>query len=463
MNFTISPPAPVQKALDTLSAAGFEAFVVGGCVRDALRGAEPHDWDCTTNAKPDMICKCFRDYHVIETGLQHGTVTVVIDRMPIEITTYRIDGVYADHRRPDSVTFTDSLTDDLARRDFTVNAMAYHPERGLIDPFGGTDDLKEGVIRCVGNPQDRFDEDGLRILRAMRFASVLNFAVAPETADAIHTQKDLLKHISAERIDTELTKLLCGTGAETVLQTFADVLFTVLPELAPMYQFDQKNPHHDYDVYTHTLKAVSACPPEPVLRWAALLHDTGKPHTFTEDVRGGHFYGHAVVSKQIAARALKAMKCDRKRYDRVLLLVEKHDLVLAPNEKQIKRIVRQIGDEAAEQLLLLHKADVTAQAACHRAERIEESDRLLTLLQELRAADACMSLKQLAVSGKDLLDAGVPQGKQIGLTLNRLLEAVIEGALPNEKRELLQYAEKLRENGSLCGGSASVRNPECVP
>ena len=439
-SFQITPPAPVQTALDMLCAAGFEAFIVGGCVRDALRGAEPHDWDCTTNAKPQEICACFRDFHVIETGLQHGTVTVVIAHHPIEITTYRIDGVYADHRRPDSVTFTDSLTDDLARRDFTVNAMAYHPARGLIDPFHGADDLRAGMIRCVGNPRDRFDEDGLRILRAMRFASVLDFAVDPQTADAIHTQRELLHHISAERIDTELTKLLCGKAAERVLTEFADVLFTVLPELEPMYGFDQRNPHHDYDVYTHTLKALAACPPEPVLRWAALLHDTGKPHTFTEDERGGHFYGHAVVSAEIAKRALKAMKCDRKRFDRVLLLVEKHDLVMNGTEKQIKRLVRQIGADAAEQLLYLHKADVTAQAACHRAARIEESDRLLAMLAALREADACMSLKQLAVSGSDLMQLGIPQGKAIGEMLNRLLEAVMEGSLPNEREALLKAA-----------------------
>ena len=380
--------------------------------------------------------------HVIETGLQHGTVTVVIDRMPIEITTYRIDGVYADHRRPDSVTFTDSLTDDLARRDFTVNAMAYHPERGLIDPFHGADDLQSRVIRCVGNPQDRFDEDGLRILRAMRFASVLDFAVDPQTAAAVRMQKHLLKHISAERIDTELTKLLCGIAAERVLTEFAEVLFTVLPELEPMYGFDQKNPHHDYDVYTHTLKAVAACPPEPVLRWAALLHDTGKPHVFTEDERGGHFYRHAEVSAEIAKRALKAMKCDRRRYDRVLLLVEKHDLVMNGTEKQIKRIVRQIGMDAAEQLLLLHKADVTAQAACHRAERIEESDRLLAILAALREADACMSLKQLAVTGSDLLASGIPEGRAVGAMLNRLLDAVMEGSLPNERDALLAYVQE---------------------
>lgn len=441
----ITPPAPVQTALNMLCGAGYEAFIVGGCVRDALRGAEPHDWDCTTNAKPDEICACFRDFHVIETGLQHGTVTVVIEHFPIEITTYRIDGVYADHRRPDSVTFTDSLTDDLARRDFTVNAMAYHPERGLIDPYGGADDLQAKIIRCVGSPHDRFDEDGLRILRAMRFASVLDFTIEKDTADAVHTQKTLLHHISAERIDTELTKLLCGIGAERVLTDFADVLFTVLPELEPMHGFDQQNPHHDYDVYAHTLKAVAACPPEPILRWAALLHDSGKPHTFTKDERGGHFYGHAAVSKEIARRALNAMKCDRKRHDRVILLVEKHDMVMNGTAKQLKRIVRQIGDEAAEQLLLLHKADVTAQAACHRAERIEESDRLLQMLAELRAENACMSLKQLAVTGGDLLAIGIPQSKTIGETLNRLLESVIEGDLPNEHDALLAAAKKFIE------------------
>ena len=441
-NLHITPPAPVREALDTLCGAGFEAYIVGGCVRDALRGAEPHDWDCTTNAKSEQICACFHDFHVIETGLQHGTVTVVIDHMPIEITTYRIDGVYADHRRPDTVTFTDSLTEDLARRDFTVNAMAYHPERGLIDPYHGADDLQAKIIRCVGRPQDRFDEDGLRILRAMRFAAVLNFAIEPDTANAVHTQKTLLHHISAERIDTELTKLLCGIGAERVLTDFADVLFTVLPELEPMHGFDQRNPHHDYDVYIHTLKAVAACPPEPVLRWAALLHDSGKPHTFTEDARGGHFYGHAAVSKEIAARALKAMKCDRKRYDRVLLLIEYHDTVMNGTEKQLKRIVRRIGAEAARELLLLHKADVTAQAACHRAERIAESDRLLQMLDDLVAADACMSLKQLAVTGSDLMALGIPQGKAVGGMLNRLLEAVIEGALPNEHEALCQAAKE---------------------
>lgn len=441
MNFHISPPAPVLTALHALTAAGYSAYIVGGCVRDALLGKSPHDWDCTTSARPEQVKACFPHYHVIETGMQHGTVTVVIDKMPIEITTYRIDGTYADHRRPDSVTFTDRLEDDLSRRDFTVNAMAYHPERGLIDCFHGQDDLAAHVIRCVGDAASRFDEDGLRILRAMRFASVLDFAIAPDTAAAIHQQKELLHAISVERIYAEMNKLLCGAGAERILTEFSDVLFTILPELAPMHGFDQRNPHHDYDVYTHTLKALSAIPPEPVLRWAALLHDSGKPHTFTEDERGGHFYGHAAISVQIAERALRSLKPEKKTLERVLLLVEQHDYVFNGTEKQLKKVVRKFGEDAAMQLLLLHKADVTAQAECHREKRIAESDLLIAMLEKLIAENTCMTLKQLAVGGNDLIAAGVPRGKKIGETLEALLDAVTEGRIENKKDILLKEVQ----------------------
>lgn len=441
MALRIEPPAPVCTALDRLTAAGFTAYIVGGCVRDAMRGKSPHDWDCTTSARPEETKACFKGFHVIETGMQHGTVTVVIDKMPIEITTYRIDGTYADHRRPDSVTFTDRIEDDLARRDFTVNAMAYHPAHGLIDCYAGAADLAAGIIRCVGRAADRFDEDGLRILRAMRFASVLDFTIAEETAAAIHAQKDLLRAISAERIYAELTKLLCGIGAERILSEFADVLFTVLPELRPMEGFDQRNPHHAYDVYTHTLKALSAAPAEPILRWAALLHDAGKPHTFTEDERGGHFYGHAAVSVQIAERALRSLKSDRKTLDRVMLLVDKHDYVWNGTEKQLKKVVRQIGTEAARELLLLHRADVSAQAEVHREERIRQSDQLLSMLTALEQADACMTVRQLAVNGKDLIALGIKQGKPIGEALDKLLDAVMEGNLPNEREALLEFVK----------------------
>lgn len=448
---TIHPPAPVRTALSRLNAAGYSAYVVGGCVRDALRGTAPHDWDCTTSALPEQTVRCFPDYHVIETGLQHGTVTVVIDRMPIEITTYRIDGSYADHRRPDSVTFTDRLEDDLARRDFTMNAMAYHPERGLIDPYHGADDLRACCIRCVGDPSARFEEDGLRILRALRFASVLDFTVEPQTAAAAHEKAPLLRYISAERIYAELGKLLCGCAAERVLTAHAEILFTVLPQLSPMYGFLQHNPHHDYDVYIHTLKTVSAVPPEPVLRLAALLHDAGKPASFTQDERGGHFYGHAAVSDRIAAEVLSALKSDRKTRERVRLLVQHHDYVWNGTEKQLKRAVRRFGYEAARQLLLLHKADVTAQAAAFRSERIAEADRLLGMLDALHEADACMSVAGLAVSGKDLLDAGIPQGKQIGQMLQNLLEQVMEEQLPNEREALLQAVRNsIGSSGERC-------------
>ena len=442
MPFSLSLPPQAETALRRLNAAGFEAYIVGGCVRDAMRGAVPHDWDCTTSALPAEIAACFPDYHVIETGIQHGTVTVVIDGMPVEITTFRIDGVYADHRRPEQVTFTASLTEDLARRDFTVNAMAYHPQKGLQDPFHGAEDLQDGILRCVGNPDDRFEEDGLRILRAMRFSSMLDFPIDTATADAIHRKKTLLRHISAERIFAEMQKLLCGAGCERVLTEYSDVLFLILPELEPMFRFAQNNPHHDYDVYTHTLKVIAACPQEPVLRWAALFHDAGKPHCYTEDARGGHFYGHAKISVPIAQRALHLLKSDRHTLDTVLKLIKLHDMVWEPNDKLLRRAVSRYGYDFSVMLLQLHRADVSAQAEQHRAERTAEADRILQMLDALKQADACMSLKHLAVKGSDLREIGMPEGKIIGECLHFLLEQVIEGTLPNEKAELLQAAKK---------------------
>lgn len=434
-------PAQAEAVLARLTDAGYEAYIVGGCVRDAMRGAIPNDWDCTTSAHPEQIAACFPDRHVIETGMQHGTVTVVIDKMPIEITTFRIDGSYADHRRPDSVTFTSSLTEDLARRDFTVNAMAYHPQTGLADPFGGAEDLAAHRLRCVGRPDDRFEEDGLRILRAMRFSSVLDFAIDRDTADAVHRKKALLQHISAERIYAELKKLLCGKGAERILKEYADVLFLILPALAPMAAFDQQSRHHDFDVYTHTIKTVAACPPDKTLRLAALLHDSGKPHCFTLDDRGGHFYGHAEVSAEITARIMHALKSDRKTAERVLLLVKLHDTVWNGTEKQVRRIVSKIGFEAAEQLLHLHCADVAAQKTDGNPARIAEAQLLFAMLSQLKAANACLSVRQLAVGGSDLLALGIPQGKAIGQCLHYLLNLVLEQQCPNTQETLLDAAQ----------------------
>ncbi len=459
--FTIVLPPQVQTALHLLNAAGYSAYAVGGCVRDAMRGKEPHDWDLTTSALPEQMKACFSQYHVIETGIQHGTLTVMIDHMPLEITTYRIDGSYTDHRRPDSVTFASRVEDDLSRRDFTVNAMAYHPQEGLVDCFGGAADLQAGRIACVGDPEARFQEDGLRILRAMRFSSVLHFSIAPETAEAIHRMKSLLQNISAERIFSELTKLLCGVGASEILREYADVLFEILPALQPMYGFDQKNPHHCYDVYEHTLHVIDGVPQEPMLRWAALLHDAGKPAAFFENETGGHFYGHAKFSMDITQNAMHTLKSDRKTLDTVLALVEQHDVCFSPNaERILKRLVNRYGFEWTKMLLHLHKADVAAQAVQHRAERIAETDHLFAMIAELEAADACLSLKHLAVSGKDLMALGIPQGKAIGEALHTLLEQVMDGTLPNETNALLAAAQAWYANRNIAPfSSKSYENP----
>lgn len=438
----IKLPPQVQAALDILNQAGHTAYAVGGCVRDVLRGVSPHDWDLTTSALPQEMQACFTGYHVIETGLQHGTLTVVIDGMPLEITTYRIDGTYTDNRRPDSVTFTVHLRDDLSRRDFTVNAMAYHPQEGIVDLFGGAEDLRIGQIACVGKAQERFAEDGLRILRALRFSSVLDFSIAEETAAAIHLQKGLLRGISAERIFAELTKLICGVGAARILREYADVLFEILPELRPMYGFDQQNPHHDYDVYEHTLHVLEAVPSEPILRYSALLHDAGKPATFTKDERGGHFYGHAKISVEIARQTMLRLKSDRKTMDAVLELTEHHDVVFVKPERNIRRMVNRMGFEQTRRLLELHRADVTGQAEQHRAERIAESEKMLAFLDELEQADECLTLKKLAVNGQDMMAVGVPQGRAVGVMLQSLLERVMDGELPNTREELLAAVRK---------------------
>ena len=294
-------PSQVHTALDRLEAAGWEAFVVGGAVRDALRGCAAGDWDITTNAEPEQVERVFSGERLIETGLRHGTVTVLLDGLPLEITTYRVDGGYSDHRRPDSVTFTRSLRDDLLRRDFTMNALAYNPQTGLVDICGGAEDLARGVVRCVGEPERRFREDGLRILRALRFASVLGFTIEPETAAAIHRCAELLRYLAAERVLSELTKLLCGQNAGAVLREFSDVLAVPIPELRPMFGFAQHNPHHDRDVWQHTVAVVEHIPPEPVLRWAALLHDVGKPPCFSLADAGRQEYGACGCDPDAAA------------------------------------------------------------------------------------------------------------------------------------------------------------------
>lgn len=434
--------AEAEKAVEVLEANGFEAFYVGGCVRDNLLGRAPTDFDITTNALPEQTAAAFSGYHVIETGLKHGTVTAVINKQPIEVTTYRVDGAYHDCRHPDGVSFTRSLEEDLKRRDFTVNAMAYNKKSGLVDFWGGVDDLRMHRIRCVGEPELRFNEDALRILRALRFACVLDFSVDGATARAVHECRELLKHVSAERIAAELNKLLCGAGVERVMLGYSDVIGVFIPELLPAVGFEQKNHHHIYDVYTHICKAVAAVPPEPALRLAALLHDVGKPETFFVDQNGtGHFYGHEDVSAKIAVEVMERLRYERALTERVHDLILYHDVTVPPDRRGVKRWLNRLSPPVLRQLIQLKRADTLAKdPRC--LSRMSEFSAIEELIESILREQECFSLKNLAVNGNDLISLGIPRGKDVGDALNRLLNAVINEELPNEREALLRKARE---------------------
>jgi len=427
-------PPQVNTALTLLNGAGFEAFVVGGAVRDLLRGAPVHDWDITTSALPEQTKTVFADHRLIETGIKHGTVTVLMDGMPLEITTYRVESTYSDHRRPDSVSFTRSLVDDLARRDFTVNAMAYHPELGVIDPFGGKTDLVDRVICCVGEPDKCFQEDALRILRGLRFAARFGFAIESKTAAAIHRNRELLTHVAAERIREELTGLLCGSCVEPILRQYHDVISVPIPEIAPLVGFKQHNRHHCHDIWGHTVAAVAAVPNDPALRWAALLHDTGKPASFTMDEKGvGHFYGHAAESEEIAADVTHRLRFDNVTRELVRFLVEHHHLFTEVSEKSVRRAMLRFGRNRLEKLLALLWADTLGHAPCC----LYHLDDIRSLA-DIIAAIPEFTVRDLAVNGKDLMALGY-EGAQIGQTLNTLVNAVVFDGLANEKKILLDH------------------------
>lgn len=437
-------PQSVAFAVQQLNTAGFEAYPVGGCVRDMLRGLQPHDWDITTSATPDEIMAVFTSEKLIPTGLQHGTVTLLKDGLPLEITTFRIDGTYADGRHPDSVTFSRSLKEDLARRDFTVNAMALDLENGVVDLFSGQQDLKDKIIRCVGNPDKRFDEDALRVLRALRFAAVLGFDIEPETAAAIRRHKEHLQAVSAERITEEMSKLLCGDGAAKVLREFRDVLVFLIPEMYPLIDFEQYSPYHVYDIFEHTMVALDAVKAEPCLRWAMLLHDTGKAKCFTFGEDGiGHFYGHAAHSKRIAESVLQRLRMSNKQAERILTLVKYHDLPIPPDEVLLTKRLHKFGQEILLQLLALQDADCAAQAPHLTEARQAEHQLVREMLARLCAEGRCYSLHDLAISGGDLLTLGVPAGPAVGKMLHELLDAVMENRVPNEENALIEHAKKL--------------------
>jgi tRNA nucleotidyltransferase (CCA-adding enzyme) len=437
-------PPDVLAVLNALESAGFEAFLVGGCVRDMLLGFLPQDYDICTNANPAQMRTAFSGFPVYETGLKHGTLTVGSKGMLVEVTTYRIDGDYSDNRRPDSVKFTSELKEDLARRDFTINAMACDKNGVVLDFFGGKTALANKVVACVGNAAMRFEEDSLRILRGLRFSAIFGFAIESETAAAMCSKKHLLNNVSVERVREEITKLLCGNAVGNILQGFSDVLFEVLPELRAMLGFAQNHPYHEFDVWEHTIKVVENTLPVAVLRWAALLHDSGKPHCYTEESGCGHFYGHPQISTEIADAILSRLKFDNKTKDKILLLVKQHDNPLLPDSAFIKRRLNQIGENNLRGLLLFIRADTAGHSKLCRKKRLKKIEEFETELNRVLEYQPCFTLKQLAVNGKDLIDIGYACGKEIGVVLTFLLEAVMDGNCNNRKDELLQY---LNESG----------------
>lgn len=441
---TMDMPKNVDIAINLLQSAGFEAYAVGGCVRDSLLGKTPNDWDITTSAKPEDMKSVFADFHCIDTGIKHGTVTVVIDGEPLEITTFRLDGEYEDNRHPKSVTFTSNLGADLGRRDFTVNAMAYSKMTETVDLFGGQNDLKNKIIRCVGDPDRRFNEDALRILRALRFASALDFEIEEKTAQSLLKNRALLGNISEERIAKELLKLVCGKGAKRILTDFAPVLFEILPELQPMYKNSHDNPHHCYDIYEHTLIAVESIDPEPTLRFAMLLHDCGKPAVKKFDENGvAHFYGHQRISAEISAQILARLKVSNKFRDEILFLVSNHDRwELYENTEKMPRYLSKFGLDGVLKLLKVMRADVLAQSPEYRY-RLDQIADAEEIAKNLAAQKPCLSLHELQINGRTLMDIGIPQGRKLGAVLAQLLDEVIDGVTKNMQEALTTRAREI--------------------
>ncbi|MBR1864296.1 MAG: HD domain-containing protein [Ruminococcus sp.] len=441
----INVPPYVSAVISRLERSGFQAYMVGGCVRDSLMGKEPHDYDICTDALPEEMLNVFGDFHTIATGLKHGTLTVMSDHFPVEVTTFRSDGDYTDHRRPDFVRFERELSEDLKRRDLTVNAMCYNEKQGLVDLFGGADDLNSGIIRCVGRPEERFSEDALRIMRAMRFASVLDFRIEEGTAAAMRTKADLLRFVSAERIFTELKKLLCGPAVERVLLGYKDLMALIIPELGPCIGCGQNCVHHCFDVYGHICRSVAEIEPDEELRLTMLFHDIGKPLKKTTDAAGAdHFKLHPLAGADIAERVLSRMKSSRKTVRRVVPLVLEHDNRIPARKKSVKRLISKYDYDFMTDWLKVRRADTLAQSEHMRAEKLAELDRIEELVEEIKAENSCLKLSDLAVNGTDLMAMGI-QGRAIKERLNAALEAVIDERVPNEREALLGYIGGLED------------------
>lgn len=439
----IQMPEAANYIIQTLMAHGYEAYIVGGCVRDSVLGRTPQDWDITTSATPEQTKALFR--RTIDTGIEHGTVTIMMDHVGYEVTTYRVDGKYEDHRRPKEVTFTASLLEDLKRRDFTINAMAYNEQEGLVDIFGGAEDLGRGIIRCVGVPQERFDEDALRILRAVRFAAQLDFEIEAKTRRAIREKAEFLRDISAERIQVELTKLITSDHPERIIDAYElGITAIVLPEFDTMMETPQHTVYHKYDVGRHTVAVMQNIDATPVLRWAALLHDSAKPECRTTDEQGvDHFYGHPKAGKAIARRVLRRMKLDNDTIQRVERLVEWHDFGLdgTVTKKTLRRALNRMGPDLFDDYAKLRRADMLGQSDYMQEKKQQDYRHLLEMYREIREAQECLLIRDLKLDGKDLIAMGVQPGPDMGKILNDLLQQVLEEPQLNTKEKLKELVQ----------------------
>lgn len=440
MNIII--PKDVEKIIERLNSAGYEAYVVGGCVRDSIMEKTPHDWDICTSATPEVVKSLFS--HTTDYGMKHGTITVFADKEGYEITTFRAETDYSDHRHPDTVEFVADLKSDLSRRDFTINALAYNNESQLIDMFNGLDDIRNQMIRCVGNADERFKEDALRILRALRFAATLGFDIEDKTSEAIHYNVHLLKYIAEERKRDELMKLLGGNYTTKILLEYSDVIAEVIPEIQLCVGFNQNNRYHCYDVYEHMVHAVENGI-TPIEKFALLIHDIGKPHCYTEDKKGGHFYGHPAISEEIAKDVVNHLKFDNDSKKAVLELVKYHDIEIPVTKKSVLKLLNRLGEERALQLMDIKLADILAHAPGTQDALIEKWKIFNRLLGEVLVEGNCFSRKNLAVNGNDIKALGVSEGPEIGRIIQTLMGEVMSEQLANEKEVLFNRANELKE------------------
>lgn len=439
----IQLPDKVQKIINTLEEAGYEAYAVGGCVRDSILGRKPDDWDVTTSAKPEEM-KCLFP-RTVDTGIKHGTVTVLLEGEGFEVTTYRIDGVYEDGRHPTEVNFTSNLKEDLRRRDFTINAMAYNEQCGLVDLYGGLADMENRVIRCVGDARERFDEDALRMLRAVRFSAQLGFRIDGTTGEAVKALAPNLQKISAERIQAELVKLVTSPHPD-YLRTAYELGITaqILPEFDLCMETPQRHKHHCYDVGEHILHSMLGVGPDKVLRLGMLFHDIGKPQTLTVDPDGTtHNKRHPFEGEKITRKVMRRLKFDNDTTDKVTKLVLYHDYDIAPTEAGVRRAINRMGEDIFSMIFTVRRADIAAQSDYMREEKLAKVAYIEKLYQEVLARRDAVTLKDLAISGNDLIAGGMPPGRQIGVTLSALLERVLEDPSLNTREILLKLYKEL--------------------